>query len=946
MKGHGTKIIKLVSTSGQNTTEQASEGRIGKICYVDDSRTSAYVTKKILKEYGYEVDFFTSAEPAVVAILEKDYDLLLTDLTLSTGGMDGDELVRFLRNSGHPRKKLLPVIVITGTSNKETLLKIYEAGANGVLVKPITGEELHDRIRTLVPEKAFPGTADGYALEIPQALSHPGKPQTTEVPVNPPEEETIAFEEETIASEEEITHPEAEIDEAAIDDKQDSLLSTLGIPTDDKKSEPAPPVIKKSNKKNKPDSQKPEMLLPQDIANKQKAKKLSILENLKSAATEENIDLSIDSELDDEFNISFPDIKPEPANVSRQHTKPAYKSAAHQNTKPVEAGKPSKPKSAGAEFIAELRAKAKAEAETETEVEAAAEFKKRRKKTKPEAEVQQDDTDIPVLEPANSEELLFVNNTEDGIPELILEDPSQNQPEVLFGENQDQNQEQSAELFGEIQDQEQPEGLFGESQDQEQPEVLFGESQDQEQPEVLFGESQDQGQPEGLFGEAQDQGQSEGLFVDTNGSGTPELKFASAEQVEVEAESSPAFNFDTEEATGDKKIITALDINTEFADFDDDDMYSSSLSGSIFDTFKNYKILGLAALVSFGIIIWSLWNYFNVGQVHPVDTVRVSMGTLHQTINVPGKIVSKLNIEISSSSSGQIVAVKVKEGQNVKKGQTLVKLENEEAISDLKRAEGNLLSTREETALASKTLKRMRRALKLGAISRQQMEEAEASFKSAKAKEIVALEASRTAKLALNKLSVAAPFNGTVTSRFAQIGQWITPSDTLFTLVDLGQREIEVKVDSADSNAISVGQSAFMSSDAFPGQNWTENVKRIATAASRGAGTNTVSVFINLGGRAPSLRMGQQVDAEIRTFSRNNTNKLPISAIISRNGKSWAGTIREGRIHYVPIETGMEDLTHVEILQGLKTGQEVIIPRGQDLQEGDRVRISAIHTTE
>ena len=905
MKGHGTKIIKLVSTSGKNTTEQASEGRIGKICYVDDSRTSAYVTKKILKEYGYEVDFFPSAEPAVVAILEKDYDLLLTDLTLSTGGMDGDELVRFLRNSGHPRKKLLPVIVITGTSNKETLLKIYEAGANGVLVKPITGEELHDRIRTLVPEKAFPGTADGYALEIPHSLSHPGKPQVTDTPVTPPEDEINA-------AEEEINHLEAEIDEAAIideavtDDKRDSLLTALGILTEDEKVETAPPVIKKSNKKNKSDSQITEMHPPQDIANKQKAKKLSILENLKSAASEENIGLDTNLDFDDEFNGNISEDDFSEPNTSRQHTKPAYKSAAHQSTKPVEASKPSKPRSAGAEFIAELRAQAKSEAEAE----AGSEKIKKNAQPEPEIEAQQDESDIPVLEPANNEELLFVNNDEDGIPELILEEPDQNQPE----------------------------GLFGELQDQGHPEELFGMDQEQEQ---------EQEQPETLFDKIQDQGQSGGLFVETHGTDTPELKFASADQVEAKSsEDSSTFNFDTEEATGDKKIITALDINTDFSDFDDDEMYSTSLSGSIFETFKNFKILGIAALVSFAIIIWSLWNYFNDGQVHSVDTVRVSKGTLHQTINVPGKVVSKLNIEISSSSSGQIVAVKVKEGQKVKKGQTLVKLENEEAISDLRRAEGNLLSTREETALAGKTLKRMRRALKLGAISRQQMEEAEASFKSAKAKEIMAREISRTAKLALNKLSVDAPFNGTVTSKFAQIGQWITPSDTLFTLVDLGQREIEVKVDSADSNAISVGQSAFMSSDAFPGNNWTESVKRIATAASRGAGTNTVSVYIGLGSRAPVLRMGQQVDAEIRTFSRNNTSKLPISAVITRNGKSWAGTIKEGRVHYVPIETGMEDLTHVEILQGLKTGQEVIIPRGLDLQEGDRVRISATHSLE
>ena len=184
MKVSGPKLIKLVSAPTDDTVDSGKHP--GRICYVDDSRTSAYVTKKILTEFGYEVDHYGSAEPAIVALLEKDYDLLLTDLLISAGGMNGDDLVRFLRMSGHPRKKLLPVIVITGTSDKDTLLKIYEAGANGVLVKPITGEELNERIRSLLPEQRAVAAGSGYALEIRDTPQSATKPEAHRAPAETP----------------------------------------------------------------------------------------------------------------------------------------------------------------------------------------------------------------------------------------------------------------------------------------------------------------------------------------------------------------------------------------------------------------------------------------------------------------------------------------------------------------------------------------------------------------------------------------------------------------------------------------------------------------------------------------------------------------------------------------------------------------------------------------
>ena len=126
------------------------KGTAPRLCYVDDSRTSAYVIKRMLRPYGYTVDHYDSAEPALIALVQDSYDLLLTDLKVSAEGMDGDDLVRALRNSGHDKICDMPIIVITGTSDSDIIDQVYEAGANHILTKPVNGDELDAHIRKLV----------------------------------------------------------------------------------------------------------------------------------------------------------------------------------------------------------------------------------------------------------------------------------------------------------------------------------------------------------------------------------------------------------------------------------------------------------------------------------------------------------------------------------------------------------------------------------------------------------------------------------------------------------------------------------------------------------------------------------------------------------------------------------------------------------------------------
>jgi len=143
-------------------------------------------------------------------------------------------------------------------------------------------------------------------------------------------------------------------------------------------------------------------------------------------------------------------------------------------------------------------------------------------------------------------------------------------------------------------------------------------------------------------------------------------------------------------------------------------------------------------------------------------------------------------------------------------------------------------------------------------------------------------------------------------------------------------------VDSADSNRLEKGQKVVMHSDAYPNRNWEEHIGRIAPAADSNTAANTIEVYTTLSDGAPPLRVGQQVDAEIRLRASRNTLKLPFEALFTVGGQTHVAVVRDGKVRYVPVQTGLEDFTHVEIVEALKPGQKVILGAG-DLREGQRV---------
>lgn len=694
-----------------NNTASGAENApaVARLCYVDDSRTSAYVVRRLLQPFGYQVDHFSSAEPAFVALVQEDYDLLLTDLKVSSKGMDGDDLIRTLRQSGHPKISAMPIIVITGATDAEALVSVYEAGANQVMKKPVDAEELDGHIRRLLSD-AKPAELREVKSSKPER--HTG--EATVVPLHaaqrPPREVEKATPASSSSNEAEIPILTGEMptaDESAPDNETAAVSST---------AESAPGVNDSS------------------IFRAMEKEAFTKVDAATEATTEGNNDTELDSDAERHEAI-FVD-EPE----------------AEGNTSSVE--------------------------ENEEEV-------------------------------------------------VIIEPEMRNARATRRSAASDEQN-----ILGEI----------------------------EQYPLVIS--------------------QRRSLFNSRN---LLNKLFALIELVGV------------------RHIVTRLAV----------------------------MVIALLA-------VFFAWNtYFNPGL--PVATVLVESGEIFQSITVPGRIVSKQRVNVSSARSGRLVKIFVKEGDKVKQGQVLAKLDDRELLSRLNRAKANLSAARENISLAERTLNRLRKAHSKGAVARRFVEDAEVELRAARTKAGIAIEEVKSATLDVDKQQVKAAFAGTITARLAEIGQWVGPSETLFTLVDESQREVELRVDAADSVAIDVGQVVMMSSDAFPGLEWQESVVRLGTAAGGTQNANSVKVYVSLGNDAPVFRYGQQVDADIRTAWNPNTLKVPFEALISRDGHTMVAVLEDGKVHMKIVETGIEDFSMAEIKQGLNAGEMVILSKGQMLKNGDRV---------
>lgn len=321
----------------------------------------------------------------------------------------------------------------------------------------------------------------------------------------------------------------------------------------------------------------------------------------------------------------------------------------------------------------------------------------------------------------------------------------------------------------------------------------------------------------------------------------------------------------------------------------------------------------------------------------PVTTIKVDRGPVTTYVAATGSVIDREELTVVSPVLAQVLSIGPSEGEAVEKGQSLAALDSQEIQVQLSKAEAALKYALQSQSEAKTTWEHLQAIYEVGGESRKAVGDAWLRWQNARKEVSLAQEEVVQAKAQFGRYQLVAPANGVVIGRAARAGTWVRPGDVLFRIAPNGFKEIEVKLDASDSAAAVVGKPVLVSSDAFPGKEWPEKVTWVAPATNRDAASNALGIRISLGKDAPPLVLGQQVDVKIATAVRENVIRIPSNAIVSRQGKSMAATIADGRVRFVPVSVGAENLLYTEITGSLQEGQEIIKPEGKPLRDGEKV---------
>jgi HlyD family secretion protein len=254
-----------------------------------------------------------------------------------------------------------------------------------------------------------------------------------------------------------------------------------------------------------------------------------------------------------------------------------------------------------------------------------------------------------------------------------------------------------------------------------------------------------------------------------------------------------------------------------------------------------------------------------------------------------------VQVKISPEVSGEIVALPVKEGQKVKKGDLLLKIKPDVYVAQREQFAALLLQSKANLTKNDLEFKRIENLFKKGLVSESEYEQVHAQFESSKAEYARAKASLDQAEESLRKTTILSPMDGTVSQLNSELGERVLGTNQfqgtdVMTIADLSRMEARVDVSENDVVLVSVGDTARISVDAYPNQKVNALVYEIAnTAKSKGLGTQeevtNFEVKMRIVDRSVQLRPGMSMTGDIETETRQNVLSVPIQSVTARAPK-------------------------------------------------------------
>ncbi|MCX7890820.1 MAG: efflux RND transporter periplasmic adaptor subunit [Burkholderiales bacterium] len=327
-------------------------------------------------------------------------------------------------------------------------------------------------------------------------------------------------------------------------------------------------------------------------------------------------------------------------------------------------------------------------------------------------------------------------------------------------------------------------------------------------------------------------------------------------------------------------------------------------------------------------------------ELAPADLVTAERRELKRAIPLTGSLQARNQTVVKAKVAGEIRELLVREGEPVRAGQVVARIDATEAESRVAEKVADLEAARAQAELAEKNRANQEKLLAQGFISQNAFDSTLSNVTVSQARQRAAAAQLALARKALEDTIVRAPIAGVVAQRLAQPGERVAVDGKILTLVDLAELEVEAAVPAGDIPAIRVGQEVTFTVEGFEGRTFTGRIDRIAPAAI--GGSRSILVYAVLPNRDGALRAGMFAKGGVTLDKRAAAWVLPLDAIHEGPEGAYVYRLAEGTLARVPVGLGLRDEAEgtVEVVAGIDGPAEVVKASLGALREGVPVRVA------
>ena len=356
-------------------------------------------------------------------------------------------------------------------------------------------------------------------------------------------------------------------------------------------------------------------------------------------------------------------------------------------------------------------------------------------------------------------------------------------------------------------------------------------------------------------------------------------------------------------------------------------------------------ILFIAGLILYPMI------FSDTVEVHLISVVLQSHTQTSALLTASGYVVAQRQASVSSKGTGILIYLGVVEGDKVKKNQIIARLDDRDIVAQLDEAKSNLQLYKAQLVEIENNYKREKELFARGLSSQQSLDQAESRFNSLLANLGIAEARIRASEVELENMIIRAPFDGTVLTKNAEVGEIVAPfgaSSTsraaVVTIADMTSLMIEADVSESNIEKIKTEQDCEIVLDAYPQKSYPGYVFKIVPTADRSKAT----VMVKVGFKEYDSRVLPEMSAKVsflsvpidtKMLSEEKSLVIPSTSIKEENGSVMVYKVENDVVETVEIKTGRKMGNYVEVLSGLQAGDSIIEKITDEIKAGTKVKI-------